>query len=717
MLFKGGKVKYLILIFILFVTVIYFNKTRFIKDVLFISGYEDTKRIYNIFSSRVFNQIEQLKAGFLESNAYFYRNFEPTMVLDYRVIIFYLCPWTAKVNEAITLAKKLNKKVIFDVDNLLIDTKYTNMIPFIKSLSIKEKKLFDENIVRIGKTLKLCDFAVTTTKVLAKELKHYISNVFINPDVVNEEMWKISYDILKKENDKKMKDHLIIGYWNENISLNSNFDMIKPVLLKILKEFKNVEILFFGELNYSVNYKNYKEFQSQINYKEVTNLKKLLQIISNVDIILAPLENNIFNAAQNEIKWVEAALVKVPTVASNLGVFKQVIKDKETGILCSELNDWYISLKNLIINENFRKKLGENAYTFCKNKYNTLYTANYFSNFINSISNKHIGFYLPKIVISGGIYVILKHACILQDSGYDVDLIVPEGKTGIFEFQSHKFNLINLKNEVISSQYDIIVATFYSTLFSSLNYYRTKKHLYLVQGYETDFYQYGVDLRIIAEKTYSVPFAVEYITISKWCENWLLKKYKKKCRYAPNGIDMDNFTFYKRNLNKKKIRILIEGDCSSYIKNVDESFKIIEKLDKDKFEVWYLSYRGKPKKWYRYDKFFHKIQHGRVNEIYYKCDILIKSSRLESFSYPPLEMLATGGYCIVVPNEGNQEYLRDGENCLFYQLGDLDSAIKNINKLIIDEELQNKLYENGLITAKNRDWKNFRHQIIKLYDN
>ena len=717
MLFKGGKVKYLILIFILFVTVIYFNKTRFIKDVLFISGYEDTKRIYNIFSSRVLNQIEQLKAGFLESNAYFYRNFEPTMVLDYRVIIFYLCPWTAKVNEAITLAKKLNKKVIFDVDNLLIDTKYTNMIPFIKSLSIKEKKLFDENIVRIGKTLKLCDFAVTTTKVLAKELKHYISNVFINPDVVNEEMWKISYDILKKENDKKMKDHLIIGYWNENISLNSNFDMIKPVLLKILKEFKNVEILFFGELNYSVNYKNYKEFQSQINYKEVTNLKKLLQIISNVDIILAPLENNIFNAAQNEIKWVEAALVKVPTVASNFGVFKQVIKDKETGILCSELNDWYISLKNLIINENFRKKLGENAYTFCKNKYNTLYTANYFSNFINSISNKHIGFYLPKIVISGGIYVILKHACILQDSGYDVDLIVPEGKTGIFEFQSHKFNLINLKNEVISSQYDIIVATFYSTLFSSLNYYRTKKHLYLVQGYETDFYQYGVDLRIIAEKTYSVPFGVEYITISKWCENWLLKKYKKKCRYAPNGIDMDNFTFYKRNLNKKKIRILIEGDCSSYIKNVDESFKIIEKLDKDKFEVWYLSYRGKPKKWYRYDKFFHKIQHGRVNEIYYKCDILIKSSRLESFSYPPLEMLATGGYCIVVPNEGNQEYLRDGENCLFYQLGDLDSAIKNINKLIIDEELQNKLYENGLITAKNRDWKNFRHQIIKLYDN
>ena len=41
--------------------------------------------------------------------------------------------------------------------------------------------------------------------------------------------------------------------------------------------------------------------------------------------------------------------------------------------------------------------------------------------------------------------------------------------------------------------------------------------------------------------------------------------------------------------------------------------------------------------------------------IYSECDILLKSSWLESFSYPPLEMMATGGYCIVAPNDGNKE--------------------------------------------------------------
>ena len=79
-------------------------------------------------------------------------------------------------------------------------------------------------------------------------------------------------------------------------------------------------------------------------------------------------------------------------------------------------------------------------------------------------------------------------------------------------------------------------------------------------------------------------------------------------------------------------------------------------------------------------------------------------------------MMATGGYCILVPNEGNKEYLKDRENCLFYKLGDISGAIENIKILISDKQLQEKLFKNGLEMAKKRDWKNIRNQIIHLYD-
>ena len=79
-------------------------------------------------------------------------------------------------------------------------------------------------------------------------------------------------------------------------------------------------------------------------------------------------------------------------------------------------------------------------------------------------------------------------------------------------------------------------------------------------------------------------------------------------------------------------------------------------------------------------------------------------------------MMATGGYSILVSNEGNKEYLKDGENCLLYKLGDINDALNNIKRLINDEKLQKKLYVNGIKTAQNRNWINYKDQIISLYD-
>ena len=55
-----------------------------------------------------------------------------------------------------------------------------------------------------------------------------------------------------------------------------------------------------------------------------------------------------------------------------------------------------------------------------------------------------------------------------------------------------------------------------------------------------------------------------------------------------------------------------------------------------------------------------KYQNEQFIEIYEKCDILLKSNWLESFSYSPLDIMATYGYVIIVSNEGNQEYVKDG---------------------------------------------------------
>ena len=207
---------------------------------------------------------------------------------------------------------------------------------------------------------------------------------------------------------------------------------------------------------------------------------------------------------------------------------------------------------------------------------------------------------------------------------------------------------------------------------------------------------------------------VQFLTISKWCQKWLKEKYEKEARYVPNGIHLNNYIGEKRNF-EGKIRILIEGDCGVYYKNVDESFKITNQLDRNKFEVWYLSYNAKPKDWYKVDKFFNKVPFEEVSKIYKSCHILLKTSILESFSYPPLEMMATGGYVVAIPNGGNVEYLKHEGNCLLYKAGNIEEGVKAINRICKDEILRDKLYKNGIDTARRRDWSFLQNDILKFY--
>ena len=110
----------------------------------------------------------------------------------------------------------------------------------------------------------------------------------------------------------------------------------------------------------------------------------------------------------------------------------------------------------------------------------------------------------------------------------------------------------------------------------------------------------------------------------------------------------------------------MEGNCEDAFKNVDESFRIIERLDSSRYEIWYMSYQGRPKSWYRTDKFLYQIPNEKVSVIYVQCDI--------------------------------------------------DSAIAAIECLISDQSLQQTLFENGRKTMDSRDWKNICRQILAPYD-
>ena len=69
------------------------NNIRYLKDILFVNGCNMDLYSHS-FRYRVIHQMEQLNAGFLETDENFYLHLKPSMIRNYRVIIFFRCPWT-----------------------------------------------------------------------------------------------------------------------------------------------------------------------------------------------------------------------------------------------------------------------------------------------------------------------------------------------------------------------------------------------------------------------------------------------------------------------------------------------------------------------------------------------------------------------------------------------------------------------------------------------
>lgn len=683
-------------------------KDRVYKDVLFINGCDES--VPHPARYRVTHQREQLAANNISTGEVYYVNLQLDQVRYYRTFVFFRCPYTDMIGEFIKLAKKLNKKVLFDIDDLVVDTKYTDTIKYLDSMSKEERALYDDGIMRMGRTLKLCDAAITTTERLAEELGHYVPEVFINRNTASEEMCALSKEALK--NKTRKDDHVGIGYFSGSLTHNDDFELVLPALTKVMEKYPQVQLHVVGELDLPETLQQYK---ARVVSHPFVDWKKLPSLIAEVDINLAPLEQSIFNEAKSENKWVEAALVKVPTVASNVGAFQRMIVSGKTGILCDTEEEWVEQLSRLVEDKKERDRIAENAHRYCTKKCVTVYTGFPLVKFIKKYTTPNIAFILPSLNISGGIMVALWHAVMLQDAGMDVTLFNVDNSIQWCTFKEHQIPVMSQDLRLVEGRIDKAVATMWTTVAFLENYQNIEKRYYLVQNFETDFYEPGVPLRVFANQSYIPKVPIQYLTISKWCEEWLRDDYEQIARYAPNGIEKENFPHHKREMNGK-IRILIEGDCGVEYKNVDESFKITNELDKEKYEIWYMSYNAEPKDWYRVDKFLHKVPFDQVADVYNQCDILLKTSYLESFSYPPLEMMATGGYAVVVPNDGNKEYLVDGENCLLYPLGKIEKGIAAIERICTDKGLQEHLYECGIKTAQSRDWESIRKEIVALYE-
>ena len=310
-----------------------------------------------------------------------------------------------------------------------------------------------------------------------------------------------------------------------------------------------------------------------------------------------------------------------------------------------------------------------------------------------------IVFVLPGLWISGGIAVVLNHANLLKKRGYDVCIITQDLSTKApwFEHQEVPIFPMSKIGELLRTGIDILVATGWNSA-PTVDLLPARRKFYFVQSDERRFYT-DTGLQAWVGETYRMDF--EYITMARFLQEWLKQEFGHETSYVPNGLDTERFKPVEPLAKKtERVRVLIEGPINIPFKGVAEAYEALRGLD---CEIWIVSSDGTPPETWQYDTFFEKVPLRDMPRLYSSCDILLKMSTVESFCYPPLEMMACGGVPVILEVSGIEEYAKHEENCLIVK--SKDEAREAVQRLMTDIELYARLQRGGRETAKLWSWE------------
>jgi glycosyltransferase involved in cell wall biosynthesis len=255
--------------------------------------------------------------------------------------------------------------------------------------------------------------------------------------------------------------------------------------------------------------------------------RNLPGFIRSIDVSLAPLElNNRFTEAKSELKYFEAGLVEVPTVASDIPSYRFAIRHGHNGFLCSTKDDWFNALETLVLDRSLREGMGKEARQDAVQRYSTRARAPELQTVLAKVFHQHglcstrplsIAFVMraPIAQTGGGYKNIFALARYLAGRQHDVHLyiepnshLVGMSPSEVIEFCHKHFGQSAAKihvghRDILAS--DAVIATNWPTAYTVDSLDNTKCKLYLVQDFEPDFYSKDDPNYESAERSYDLP--------------------------------------------------------------------------------------------------------------------------------------------------------------------------------------------------------------------
>jgi glycosyltransferase involved in cell wall biosynthesis len=182
-------------------------------------------------------------------------------------------------------------------------------------------------------------------------------SVFVNLNAVSREM--VAHSDASRSQGRPSDQALRIGYFSGQARVHDeDLATVGPSLAALLEQFPRLLITLCGEVRVPSALEPYA---ARIERRPAVDWRTLPDEIARININIAPLVDNPQRRSKSAVKYLEAALCGVPSIAVRLEPYTAVVREGRTALLAANPREWQAALTMLIESAALRRQLGEAA--------------------------------------------------------------------------------------------------------------------------------------------------------------------------------------------------------------------------------------------------------------------------------------------------------------------------------------------------------------------
>lgn len=298
------------------------------------------------FRYRVYNMIQALALeGGMVSASFFraseYHRIGP-LIDQADAVVICRCRYAAPLASLIMRARRKGKRVLFDVDDLVIDARRIPLIMDTLNANTTDPGTLDWWYAYVGRqqaTLRECDGAITTNFHLAGMIEEVSGNPCgVIPNFMNTEQLDISINLFEEKRAEGFDqgDSISLGYFSGSPSHKKDFDLVSGALARTMADDERLRVSIAGYIELTPELQPFADRVTYIPFQDFINLQRM---VAGVDINLMPLQHNLFTNCKSELKYFEAAAVGTVSIASPTYTYGRAIQDGENGFIARD-HEW-----------------------------------------------------------------------------------------------------------------------------------------------------------------------------------------------------------------------------------------------------------------------------------------------------------------------------------------------------------------------------------------